>query len=192
MDIEHYVCIAISALILLTGFQLLRQSLDKVLGTRTEAEFTAKIRRLLIMEEGILNINNLVIHNYGENRYIGSVDIEVDENMKASEITRISRRLIRHAAGAGLTLTSVGISGANISDPETVQIWDTIVDTARKHKCILRVHSFTVDMEEKVISFYVVLDYSSKDRENSLEQLKSELEEIFPDMTIDIATAIDI
>ena len=192
VDIEHYVCIVISVLIIFTGVQLLHQLLDKILGTRIDSDYIANIRRLLIMEEGVLNINNLVIHNYGENRYIGSADIEVDESMKASEITRISRRLIRRAAQEGLVLTSVGVSGTNICDAEAAVIWDTILDIARKHKCILRVHSFAVDLEEKVISFYAVQDYSMKDRKHLTELFRQELETIYPDMTIEIIDAIDL
>ena len=191
-DIEHYVCIAISSMILFTGVQLLRQSVDQVLGTRTDVEYVAKIRRLLIMEEGVQNINNLVIHNYGESKYIGSADIEVNENMRAAEITKISRRLIRHAANEGLTLTSIGVSGMNISDPEAAAIWDTILDTVRKHPCILRVHSFIVDFEEKVISFYAVQDYSVKERKQLIELFRQELQSLFPGMKIEIFDGIDI
>ncbi|MBQ9384312.1 MAG: cation transporter [Ruminiclostridium sp.] len=192
VDLEHYVCIAISCMIFFTGIQLLRQSLDKILGTRTDADHAANIRRLLIMEEGVLNINNLVIHSYGENRYVGSADIEVDENMKASDIAKLSRRLIRHAASAGLTLTSVGISGANISDPEAARIWDNILEIAGKDKCILRLHSFIVDFEEKVISFYVVLDYGMKEREKHLEQFRYDINALCPDMTLEIIEGIDM
>ena len=192
VDIEHYVCIAISAMILLTGIGLLRQSLDKILGTRIDPEYVAKIRRLLVLEEGVLNINNLVIHNYGENRYIGSADIEVDENMRAADIAKISRRMIRRARDTGLMLTPIGVSDTNIRDPEAAKTWDTIVDTARKHKCILRIHSFTVDLEEKVISFYAVQDYSMKEHDQLMELFRQELKDIYPDISIEIMDAIDI
>jgi len=49
VDIEHYVCIAISVLIILTGIKLLHQLLDKILGTRIDPDYIAKIRSLLIM-----------------------------------------------------------------------------------------------------------------------------------------------
>lgn len=192
VDIEHYVCIGISLMILYTGWKMLQESLIKVLGERMDDEYEAKIRTLLIMEDGVLNVNNLVIHNYGEGLHIGSVDIEVDENMSALDITKLSRKLIRRAKAEGLTLTSVGISGTNISDPEASEIWDTIVEIARKHESILRVHSFTVDFDEKIISFYLVPDYSKKDRKDSIQAFRDELSPLFPGMSIEIFEAIDI
>ena len=77
--------------------------------------------------------------------------IEVDEKMSAVEISRLSGRLIRRAEETGLTLTSVGVSAANISDPKAYERWDTIIDTAREQKGILGVNSFVVDFEENVM-----------------------------------------
>jgi divalent metal cation (Fe/Co/Zn/Cd) transporter len=192
VNIENYICIAISLMILYTGIGVLRESVAKILGTRNDEEYVAKIRSLLIMEEGVLNINNLVIHNYGENRYYGSADIEVNEEMRASQITKISRRLIRHAKKEGLILTSVGISGTNISDPEATEIWDKILGLIMNHEFILRAHSFAIDLEENVISFYVVLDYSVRDRVQLMKKFREELAGMYPDMTIEIFEAIDI
>lgn len=47
---------------------------------------------------------------------------------------------------------------------------DAILDKARKpeYKDIIRAQLFTVDFEEQVISFYVVLDYSSITRDITL------------------------
>ena len=118
IDIEHYLCIGISVLI--------------------------------IMEDGVLNVSNLVIHNYGEGIQVGSVEIEVDENMRASEISRISRNLIRKSDELGLILTSVGISAANVDSPEAAEMWDQILDVIRHHKDIKKAHSFEVDFEKKL------------------------------------------
>ena len=192
INLEPIISIIISVMICTAGIKMARNCTNKLIGQRPDPEFKKKIMQTLVSEDGVLHVCNLVIHTYGEGAHVGSVDIEVSEDMTAAEATKLSRRLIRKAKEHGLTLTSVGITGSNISDPRAAEIIDTVIDRARKYKDIIRTQLFTVDFEEKVISFYVVLDYSSKDRENSLEQLKSELEEIFPDMTIDIATAIDI
>ena len=122
------------------------------------------------------------------------MDIEVDESMPASEVTKLSRRLIRVAAEQGLTLTSVGITGSNLSDPQAAEIWDIILDKARspQYSDILKAQQFTVDFEKNIISFYAVLDYSSKTRELTLEQFREDLQQVFPGMQIEIFKEIDI
>ena len=54
------------------------------------------------------------------------------------------------------------------------------------------ISSFTVDFEDKVISFYAVQDYSMKDRKRLMESFRKELEAIYPDMRIEIIDAIDM
>lgn len=192
LNIEPYLCILISLLIVWTGIGMFRECMDKIIGSRPDPEMEQEIKKVLAAEEGVMNVCNLVIHSYGENKNIGSVDIEVNEDMRAAEATRLSRRLIRKAAEHGLDLTSVGITGNDLSDPRAAKIWDTILYRVREHEGIRHAQLFTVDFDEKVISFYVVPDYGRKDRDGLVRALRKELEEIFPDMTIEIYQSIDI
>ena len=136
-------------------------------------------------------MSSLIIHNYGEGNYIGSVDIEVDEKMTARQIAELTRRLKRKVAELGMTLTSVGISGTTAHDPKADEIWDEILLTTLKHKDIVHAHSFSVDFRKKSIHFTVVQDYGAANKEEDLHQLKEEVEKLFPEMKISISTAIN-
>lgn len=190
-DIDEYLCIFIGIMILKTGFGMIGECLNKILGTRVDPEFRNKIRQMIIMEDGVLNVSNLMIHDYGEGAKIGSVDIEVDGNLRANEICRISTELKGLARKEGLILTSVGISGSNDSSAETDAIWAQIMETVTKYKGILRAHSFVIDPEGKQMSFYIVEDYGDKDAENEKELLQQELRQKFPSMDIKVHSSIN-
>ncbi len=185
-DIEHYLCIGISLMIIYTGAQMLRECVTKILGTTADPEFRKKIKSVIIMEDGVYNVSNLVIHNYGESVYVGSVDIEVDKDMRADEISRLSRRLMQKTDELGLTLTAVGISGTDADSPEASRIWDEILDVVRRHKKIRRAYAFSADFNEKLISFSIVPDPDVSDKEAVRQDLLNELASHFPDMTIGI------
>ena len=188
--IENYLCIVISLLILKTGTDMLKETMNKILGAPADPEFRKKITRMIFMEESVYNVSSLVIHNYGENNCIGSVDIEVDENMKASEIGDLSRRLKEKAKEMGLTLTSVGVSGTR-ADPKADSIRDQIIETAMGHKQIRRVQSITVDFKKREITFAVVHDHGYADKEEDIAILKEELQKLYPKMKIEISSAIN-
>ena len=95
VDIENWVSILISLFIIKTGVEMLRECVSKLLGRRADPELQKRIRRLIASQRGVRNVFNLVIHNYGEDVWIGSVDIEVDEDMTAAEATKLSRRIRR-------------------------------------------------------------------------------------------------
>ena len=191
-DIEHYLCIGISLLIIATGVQMLRECVTKILGTSVDPEFKKKIKNMIAMEEGVYNVPTLVIHNYGEGVYVGSVEIVVDENMRAAEITKLSRRITKKADELGMTVTAVGITGTNTSSHKADEIRDRIVDIVRQNKNIRRAHSITVDFQEKHISFSVEPNYDDPDHEKTRQDLINELQTIFPEMTITIRTVKEI
>ena len=191
-DIEHYLCIGISLLIIATGVQMLRECVTKILGTSVDPEFKKKIKNTIAMEEGVYNVPTLVIHNYGEDVYVGSVEIEVDENMRAAEITKLSRRITAKADELGMTVTAVGITGTNTSSHKADEIRDRILDIVRQNKNIRRAHSFTVDFQEKHISFSIEPNYDDPDQVKTRQDLINELQTIFPEMTITIRTVKEI
>ena len=190
-DIDEYLCILIGLMILKTGLGMIGECLNKILGTRVDPEFRRKIRQMIIMQDGVLNVSNLMIHDYGEGTKIGSVDIEVDGNLRANEICRISTELKGLAIREGLILTSVGISGSSDSSAETDAIWGQIIETVAGYKGILRAHSFVIDPEGKKMSFYIVEDYGDKDAEKEKELLQQELRQKFPSMEIKVHSSIN-
>ncbi|MBQ2049412.1 MAG: cation transporter [Spirochaetales bacterium] len=190
-NIDKYLCIIIGLMILKTGLGMIGECLNKILGTRVDPDFRRKIRQMIIIQDGVLNVSNLVIHDYGEGTKIGSVDIEVDGDLRANEICRISTELKGLARKEGLILTSVGISGSSDSSAETDAIWAQVVESVAKYRGILRAHSFMIDPEGKQMSFYIVEDYEDKDSDKEKELLLDELRQKFPSMEIEIHSSIN-
>ena len=190
-NIDKYLCIIIGLMILKTGLGMIGECLNKILGTRVDPDFRRKIRQMIIIQDGVLNVSNLVIHDYGEGTKIGSVDIEVDGDLRANEICRISTELKGLARKEGLILTSVGISGSSDSSAETDAIWAQVVESVANYRGILRAHSFMIDPEGKQMSFYIVEDYEDKDSDKEKELLLDELRQKFPSMEIEIHSSIN-
>ncbi len=191
-SVESYLCVGISILIIRSGLEMLSGAMTKMIGEPADQEFKKKISRMIFLQDGVYNVSSLVIHNYGEGNYIGSVDIEVDEDMKAKEISALTRDLKKKAKQMGMTLTSVGISGTRVHDPKADETWDQILMKVLSHKDIVHAHSFTVDFKKKKITFTVVYDYKAQNKEEDLKKLKEEIQMLFKDMHIEINTAINI
>ena len=193
VDIENWVSIVISLFIIKTGVEMLRECVSKLLGRRADPELQKKIRRLIASQRGVLNVFNLVIHNYGEDVWIGSVDIEVDEDMSAAEVTKLSRRIIQKAAGEGIRLTAVGICGTNLNEGQNAALWDRILARIGRHPEFIRAYAFSYDAEERMAYFYVVPDVTiRKTKDAAVAKLREELEAEFPDIVFNIDTSIEI
>lgn len=79
-EIDGFVGILAALFILYSAYGILRDILNPILGEMPDEEFVESIENKIMSYEGILNIHDLVVHNYGPNTHFATVHAEVDAN----------------------------------------------------------------------------------------------------------------
>lgn len=77
-EVDGYVGILVALFVLYSGYDILRDILNPILGEMPDGEFIGSIENKIISYDGIVNIHDLVVHNYGPNRYFATVHAEVN------------------------------------------------------------------------------------------------------------------
>ncbi|MGB4438594.1 MAG: cation diffusion facilitator family transporter [Sedimentibacter sp.] len=77
-EIDGYMGIVVALFILYSGIEILKDILNPILGEMPNPDFIQSIEKNILNYEGIINIHDLVVHNYGPNRYFATVHAEVD------------------------------------------------------------------------------------------------------------------
>lgn len=77
-EVDGYVGLLVALFILYSGYEILKDILNPILGEMPDEEFVESIENKILAYDGILNIHDLVVHNYGPNRYFATVHAEVD------------------------------------------------------------------------------------------------------------------
>ena len=77
INIDGIVGLLVSVFILYSGIQTIRDSLTRLLGTPPDSELVDNIRQTIMAHNEISGIHDMIIHNYGPNRYMMSVHAEV-------------------------------------------------------------------------------------------------------------------
>ncbi|MFA9423093.1 MAG: cation diffusion facilitator family transporter [Sedimentibacter sp.] len=77
-EIDGYMGIVVALFILYSGVDILKDILNPILGEMPDDDFIQSIEEKILGYEGILNIHDLVVHNYGPNKYFATVHAEVD------------------------------------------------------------------------------------------------------------------
>lgn len=77
-EIDGYMGIVVALFILYSGIEILKDILNPILGEMPNPDFIHAIEKKILSYEGIINIHDLVVHNYGPNRYFATVHAEVD------------------------------------------------------------------------------------------------------------------
>ena len=98
-EVDGYVGILVALFVLYSGYDILRDILNPILGEMPDGEFISSIENKIISYDGIVNIHDLVVHNYGPNRYFATVHAEVnakEDILKSHDlIDNIERELAR-------------------------------------------------------------------------------------------------
>lgn len=78
VQIDGYMGCIVALFIIYSGINILKDIINPLLGELPDYEFVNEIENKIMNYEGILNIHDLVVHNYGPSRYFATVHAEVD------------------------------------------------------------------------------------------------------------------
>ena len=192
VSLDAYVGLVISVFITKAGILLIFDALDDILGHRADNELVGEIKRTICEEELVNGAYDLILHNYGPNRIVGSVHVEVPGDMDAIELDILERRIVKRVAEKHRVLIgAVGIYAVD-NDPRVKEIREDVLRIVRSHPEVIQTHGFRLDPEKKVINLDMIIDFDVKGREAVFEQIKAEVRERYPDYTIEFVLDLDL
>lgn len=192
ISLEAYVGALISVFIIKSGIEMMIETLNQILGMRADREVTEKIKRLLTEEAQVRGAYDLILFNYGPDKDLASVHLELPDTMTVREVDRLTRRLeAKVYRETGVILTGVGLYSYNTSNDEAAKLQNDVRKRVLAHDWAVQFHGFYVDMEAREMTFDVVMsfDISPKD---GLETLYAEMRSAYPDYHIVIAPDVDV
>ncbi len=192
INIESYVACIVSLYIVFTGIKLVKESFDRILGSRVNNSVAKKIKKEIMKINGVHGAFDLILHDYGPDKYLGSVHIEVNDTLKVSDIDRLSRQITKTIKEKyGVILHTIGVYSVNTKDKDAIKIREDISEIVFSHKEILEMHGFFLDKENMTISFDIIIDFSTSHPEKIYESIYNEVKEKYNDYKIQITSDID-
>ena len=181
VSLEAWLGAIISLVIIKAGVDILREALGKILGERVDAGLSREIKARVAGIDGVRGAYDLVLNDYGPDRLIGSIHVEVDEALTAPQIDALSRKVTSVVNDEfGVMLHTVGVYSTNTADAETARMREQVVAIATAHPQVVGVHGFYVDKTAKTASFDVVVGFGDSDRMATYAAVVSEVEGAFP------------
>ena len=191
-SIEGFVGIVIGAFIVKAGVEMLTDTIGDILGKRPDAELTRSLKESICEMDGVYGVYDLILHNYGPEKYMGSAHIEIDASKNADEIDKLSRK-ITHTIYAkyGVVIEAVGVYARDDIHPETSRIRAKVSDIVFSHDHVMQMHGFRVDYDNKEIYCDIIIGFDAPDREALYDHIVKDIAEAYPDMTPCVALDID-
>ena len=191
ISLEGYLGVIISIIIIKSSIDILKETINIIIGQRADPELTKKLKEKLNLYEEVQGAYDLNIHNYGPAKIIASVHIQVRNDMTAEEIHILTRQItydIYNEFGIALT---IGIYAAN-DKGEFGEIKKELKKIVAGYKEVLQVHGFYVDKSKENIFFDLIIDFKADDKEKIKSEIVEKLKAKYPKYNYNVILDSDI
>ena len=191
LSLEGYLGVIISIIIIKSAIEILKDTIDDVIGIRADSTLINDIKKTILEYKEVLGVYDLSIHTYGPNKIIGSAHIQVDDDLKAKDIHRLTRRIEVDIYNKFQIILTLGIYASNDSK-DYKDIKNSINKIVKEYKNIIQIHGFYVDEEYNLVSVDLVFNFDEENPLKSIEEIKNKLEKKYPKYNFSIILDADI
>ena len=192
LQIDGYMGCVVALFIIYSGINILRDIMNPLLGELPDEEFVTSIENKIMKYKGVLNIHDLVVHNYGPSKYFATVHVEVDAKediLKSHDMIDNIERDFARELGINLVIHLDPVVTDDNEINNLRSMTDKIISTIDEK---LSMHDFRVvkgaTHTNLIFDVVVPVDYNVNTKEliHKIEKLiKSENETYFSVVTID-------
>ena len=192
VSLEAYVGVVIAAVIIKAGIEMMRDTLNDILGQRDDGELSGKVKALLKNEPEVRGAFDLILYNYGPDKNYATVHLELPDTMTVDQVDQLTRRVQNRVyRETGVILTGVGVYSYNTTNAEAARIRNAVQEAVLSHPWALQLHGFYADTEKKTVRFDVVLSFDVE-RQEALSTLQKEVHGLYPDYAFQITPDVDV
>ena len=178
--IDGWIGCVISLVILKAGLELLLDTLSSIVGRRADSQLSQEIKQRLCTVDGILGAYDLVLHNYGPTRAMGSVNVAVWDWRTAAELHTLSKQAQALIWAEYHIFLYIGFYAVNTQDNALRALEDQIRTECQAYPQVLSIHAFFEEKETGTISFDAVIDFSCRDSLGLVRQIEADLAQKHP------------
>lgn len=181
ISLEGYLGVIIALFIIKASIDIIKDTVDSMLGTRTDPELVKKIKEEVSAYEEVHGVYDIVLHNYGPNQSIATVHVEVDDDMTAREIHGLTKQVQGELYQKLGIVTTLGIYASNNEDEESAAIRGELEKIISEYPEIIEMHGFYLEKEKKFVSFDLIFDLDCKDTVTIREEIKNRMAAKYPE-----------
>ena len=93
ISLEAYVGVIISLVIIKSGIDMMKDTLSEILGKRVDRQIMQDIKATICEEEEVFGAYDLILHDYGPDKYVASVHVEISDTLTARQIDVLARSI---------------------------------------------------------------------------------------------------
>ncbi|PRR78188.1 Ferrous-iron efflux pump FieF [Clostridium liquoris] len=188
--VDGYIGILVSLFIMYSGFTLIKDTLNPILGESPDEELVDKITNGVLSYKYITGVHDLVIHNYGPGKFMASIHAEVPQDMSIVKIHEIIDRAEKELSSKLNIILVIHMDPINTNDEEVTTAKKELEKIIEDYPMIKSLHDFRIvgEGDTKNLIFDIVIDYSQaitkEFRNNIKDELNERIKKIHPNYNV--------
>lgn len=184
--IDGYIGILVSIIIIYAGYTLIKDTMNPLLGEAPDVDLVKGIQSKLLTYDHITGAHDLVIHNYGPARCMGSVHAEVPCDISIVEIHEIIDKAEKEISEEFDIHLVIHMDPINTDDEEVNDCRLELLNVLKYFPIIKSIHDFRIvgSGDYKNLIFDAVMDFNPNftagDESKLGEEINSELKKCCP------------
>ena len=193
LSLEAWLGAIISIVIIKSGYEMIADTISHILGERIEMKLSHDVKRVVVGFDDVLGAYDLSLHNYGPERYVGSIHIEVDEDMDMARLDQLQREITHKVLGeTGVLLEGIGIYCKNKKDSPADLLRKELSKFAKKYEHVKQIHGFYFDEANQTVSFDLVISFDAANRRELFSTIVDAISKAYPQYNFNINMDIDL
>ena len=177
MYIDGVMGIVVAIFVGYSGIKMIKETSSPLIGEATQIESIKSIINEIHSYEGVLDIHDLVAHNYGPNKIFMTVHVEIDSRtpiLEAHDLVDSIENDIRKKYDVELT---IHMDPVDMSNPEVIRLKQKAIDCLHQIDQSLKLHDFRMvsGISHSNLVFDVLIPFDLKIDEKTIYNKLTEL-----------------
>ena len=187
--IDGVMGVIMSLFILWTGYGIMKQAVNDILGSTPDAELYKEIKETILQCPGVYGVHDLIVHDYGPENHFATAHVELDSNLSLVESHELAENVMTTLREKLKVQATIHADPKAVSNPKEAEYQRDLEAAIYRSGLPLSYHDFFAEEQGDTIhiSFEVQLKGACRKTDQEIYQaLQKELLSINPQYHIEM------
>jgi cation diffusion facilitator family transporter len=164
LPLDALMGIFVSLFILKSGYEIIKDTVDELLGKPASPETTSKLYSMILKNEKIIGVHDMIVHSYGPSCTIASCHVEVKATENFVSVHELVDKIERDVLNEMNILLTIHMDPIDTDDENVQECKNMILEIIGNIDNALHIHDFRIvsgEMHTNLI-FDLVVPYKTK------------------------------
>lgn len=169
LNIDGITGLLIAVVILLNGFEILKDMIDRLIGKKIDTGLYTMIKKEVLKSPFAFSVHDLILHSYGAENYYGSIHVEVESSRSILELHNEFDKIEKQIYRDYLVKLVIHLDPIEFNLQKRTDAYRLVNQLLSQYYFEYDLHDFR--FIEDVLEFDLEVDFKDKDKEKIVYQL---------------------